>query len=42
MEELRGALFFYRPPPVVLGWGRSRLADKFYTLMHALFLDGRG
>ena len=39
MAELSGYLEVHRPPPVLLGSGRTKLPDKFCATMHALALE---
>ena len=39
MSELAGCFEMRRPPPVLLGSGRTRLPDKFVTCMHSLSLE---
>jgi hypothetical protein len=39
MNALSEHLSYHRPPPVVLGSGRTALIDKFCATMHALWLD---
>ena len=38
-SEIQQLLVIERPPPVVLGSGRTSLPDKFAATMHALFLE---
>ncbi len=39
MSLLSEHLCYHRPPPVVLGSGRTTLIDKFCATMHALWLE---
>ena len=39
MNELRKKLEVHRPPPALLGSGRTRLPDKFVTTLHSLALE---
>ena len=39
MAQLAAALQVHRPPPVLLGSGRTSLFDKFGAVVHALFLE---
>ena len=38
-RDIRQTLVMERPPPVVLGSGRTSLPDKFAATAHALFLE---
>ena len=42
ISELRSLFHMHRPPPVVLGQGRSTTTNKFCALLHAMFLDTGG
>ena len=42
MEEVTSAIEVHRLPPVLLGSGRTKLPDKFCTIIHSLALETDG
>ncbi len=39
MAKIHEGLVLHRPPPIILGAGRTALADKFCACLHAFFLE---